>query len=377
MIPFHSSRQGACPWTPAGGCASPKRAAFILLAVTALALQPLQAEIAIPDTVFDFEAWFDASPDAFLDEAAGEFSFSVTQSQYDQLLVDNPDTNTTFAIDLNHFSVVPGTFGSFAFDADDVNAEVTFDPFLGRIKNVWLGLGEPRSLISSTDDFSLGFFWDGLGWQPGNFTVTQTGSNVFGRDFGMEGEMTETVRASGETVEEAILPFAPGVPLPGDELPGVEELFSEEFFIEQPIAIDDTPWQFFDVPSDVWTDPELVDGFFYEIVGEGLFAGILEVDYEGNFELYADGQFVGYFSGDEEIFFEDGGVRSFTIFGLEPPVDGDDPEALPIRLSFDRESASFRQFGLTVVPEPSAFLLLLAATPVLVIGLFLRRRNRR
>ncbi len=62
------------------------------------------------------------------------------------------------------------------------------------------------------------------------------------------------------------------------------------------------------------------------------------------------------------------GVSSFTISGIEPLVDAEDPLAFPIALAFNTPTASFTMTA--VVPEPGAASLALVGA-----GAMLRRRR--
>ena len=68
--------------------------------------------------------------------------------------------------------------------------------------------------------------------------------------------------------------------------------------------------------------------------------------------------------------FPGGGVTQFTVSGIGPTVDGNDPLAFPTFLQFDQSTVNFT---MTPVPEPSSFTLALISQLTL---LSLKRRFR-
>lgn len=143
------------------------------------------------------------------------------------------------------------------------------------------------------------------------------------------------------------------------------------------VVASDTAWSFVDVPSGDWSDPPIAYGFLYEMQGNSLFTDIFNIGsaFDYPLDIFSGDDFLGTFkNGDATFEFENGGVSSFSIVGFEPLVNPDDPNAFPIQLGFNTDTASFNQYALTrEVPEP---------TPIALFGLglavlSLSRKNKR
>jgi hypothetical protein len=70
--------------------------------------------------------------------------------------------------------------------------------------------------------------------------------------------------------------------------------------------------------------------------------------------------------------FPDGGVASFTISAISPAIDASNPDAFPLQLEFNTETASFVQQAEST-PEPSTLTMFVAALG----GLTLTTRKKR
>ena len=132
---------------------------------------------------------------------------------------------------------------------------------------------------------------------------------------------------------------------------------------------DDGVFVFFGVPSGVWIDPPGTTGYVYEMTGDSLFTDILAFppSFDGPFEVLVGDVPLGSFGVEESVSFAsfsgvlggllvDGvGVEAFTVTGISPPVDSDDPWAFPIQLGFSTETADLT---MTPIPEPGVGVLL-------------------
>ncbi|MEO1095604.1 MAG: hypothetical protein AAFX01_11960 [Cyanobacteria bacterium J06638_28] len=145
---------------------------------------------------------------------------------------------------------------------------------------------------------------------------------------------------------------------------------------------------FTNVPSGVWFDPPLADGFEYEMqprdipigVASRVFPGMggvdqaddavftsisgfpTNVDADDTFVVSVEGTVLGEFQPGDTLRFSDfesaigdhivdGGVRKFTISGIEPAVDSSDPLAFPLKLDFNTPTASFEMRALEAVAD--------------------------
>jgi hypothetical protein len=134
-------------------------------------------------------------------------------------------------------------------------------------------------------------------------------------------------------------------------------------------------FRFFNVASGQFMDPPIADGFEYQMTSASLFTKIgLPEGYGNNFTVIVGGNPVatGLIGGDAYTF-SGPGVTSFQLIGLNPNVDAANPDAFPLYMEFDTQTASF-DMNAIVVPEPSAFALaILGLVGVAVWG---RRRSR-
>lgn len=202
---------------------------------------------------------------------------------------------------------------------------------------------------------------------------------------------------------EVLIPTPPGFSPTGDAGTGIGDTgtpiaifipaFNEFFIIDQDIADDlgivqDDPllpviiitgvFVFENVPSGVWFDPPMADGFEYVMqprdvpigVASRVFPGLggrrqaddarfaaisgfpRGIDDDDQFTVSVDGVVLGEFGPNDTLTFSDyasvlgdkleaGGVASFLVSGIDPSVDSEDPMAFPLKIDFTTPTASF------------------------------------
>ena len=147
------------------------------------------------------------------------------------------------------------------------------------------------------------------------------------------------------------------------------------------LALPGGGFAFVDVQSGLWFDPPIVDSFLYHMTSSSLFTKILDfpTGFAGPFDVLVGNNLLGSFGPGQSVDFLallGRGVTDFTIRGISPMVDAQNPLAFPLRLEFNTPLASFTMTPIigpsTAVPEPSA--LVLTATGVVGLGLIARRR---
>jgi hypothetical protein len=116
-------------------------------------------------------------------------------------------------------------------------------------------------------------------------------------------------------------------------------------------------WSFNSAPNGAWVDPPSASGYSFATTDGSLFNYILDfpTGFADRFTVSVGETTVGDFGPGDEVDFLTllgHGVPSFTISGINPSVDPQDPLAFPVRLGFDR---AFAGFTMTPVPEPSTF----------------------
>jgi len=131
---------------------------------------------------------------------------------------------------------------------------------------------------------------------------------------------------------------------------------------------------FENVPSGLWYDPILANGYDFQTTDGSLFTSILDLPtgFSDRFTVTTDGNVLGEFGPGESVDFGSG-VSSFSISGINPGTDPNDNLAFPIQLAFDTSIASFTMTPV-VVPEPTSSLACLAMGTV---ALARRRRSYR
>lgn len=103
---------------------------------------------------------------------------------------------------------------------------------------------------------------------------------------------------------------------------------------------------FADVPTRTWFDPPLAWGYTYRMTDESLFTEIMEfpVGFDHPFKVEVDGQRFGPLQAGQGFQFvaEVGHpVQEFSVIGIFPLVDSEDPTGFPLKLAFDRDTADF------------------------------------
>ena len=147
---------------------------------------------------------------------------------------------------------------------------------------------------------------------------------------------------------------------------------------------EDGTFIFVDVPNGTWVDPPTATGYVYEATSDGLFTAILAfppgLDADGFFEVVVGDISLGIFDDSQSVFFEDFaatlrgllidgfGVESFTVLGIDPPVDPSDPRAFPLRVEFNVPTVNLT---MTAIPEPASAVILIG----LLSGVYGTRRR--
>ncbi|WP_367287119.1 hypothetical protein [Laspinema palackyanum] len=118
-------------------------------------------------------------------------------------------------------------------------------------------------------------------------------------------------------------------------------------------------FSFVGVVTGAWVDPPIAEGFRYTMNSDSLFTEIQDfpTGFPNPFTVSVNGQELGEFGpGDSVDFtqFPGGGVKEFTITGLTPLVDPENPVAFPLKVGFNTETADFTM-GAILDPEAVAF----------------------
>lgn len=126
-----------------------------------------------------------------------------------------------------------------------------------------------------------------------------------------------------------------------------------------PGGMEDGSFSFVGVVTGAWVDPPVAEGFRYTMNSDSLFTEIQDfpTGFPNPFTVSVNGQELGEFGpGDSVDFtqFPGGGVKEFTITGLTPLVDPENPVAFPLKVGFDTETADFTM-GAILDPEAVAF----------------------
>ncbi len=126
-----------------------------------------------------------------------------------------------------------------------------------------------------------------------------------------------------------------------------------------PDGMEDGAFSFVGVVTGAWVDPPVAEGFRYTMTSDSLFTEIQDfpTGFPNPFTVSVNGKELGEFGpGDSVDFtqFPGGGVKEFTITGLTPLVDPENPIAFPLQVGFDTETADFTM-GAILDPEAVAY----------------------
>ncbi len=117
-------------------------------------------------------------------------------------------------------------------------------------------------------------------------------------------------------------------------------------------------FRFFNVATGQFFDPPTTTGYNYTMDSALTYFTkvVLPVGLGSNFSISSSqGTFANILEGDQHTFASPG-VTSFSILGINPPVDGNLPDAFPVYLEF---SAATANFSMQAIPEPAALLMAL------------------
>jgi len=120
-------------------------------------------------------------------------------------------------------------------------------------------------------------------------------------------------------------------------------------------------FRFVSVATGSWFDPTTAPGFHYVMESAGsLFTEILNfpTGFISPFEVFSGGIDFGSFGPGTQLIFPGSGVSEFTVAGIQPLVDANNPIAFPLQLQFSTPTASFDMIALTPVPGPATLILL-------------------
>ncbi len=139
-----------------------------------------------------------------------------------------------------------------------------------------------------------------------------------------------------------ILSFGRGVTIVvGAVVPG-----SSSAFPVMPTSTGGGRLSFQAVGTGAWVDPPTSEGYRYVMANNSLFTKIVNfpTGFAKPFTVSVGGKVVGQFKpGDSVDFskFPGGGVKEFTVTGITPLTDPEDPTAFPLQLAFNTETADF------------------------------------
>lgn len=142
---------------------------------------------------------------------------------------------------------------------------------------------------------------------------------------------------------------------------------------------------FTNVASGSWVDPPSTFGYEYVMSSNpngpaSLFSSIsgFPTGFTDPFTVSVGSTVLGQYNPGDTLLFPGSGVSSFTITGINPLVDGDDPAAFPLQLTYSTPTASFTMLPLEqiadgTVPEPSTLLMV----STVLVGLGVQRWRKR
>ncbi len=113
---------------------------------------------------------------------------------------------------------------------------------------------------------------------------------------------------------------------------------------------------FIGVITGAWFDPPTAEGFRYTMSSDSLFTKILDFPkgLGDRFTVTVGDESLGEFGPGQEVDFSrfpGGGVKEFTVTGISPLADPEDPVAFPLKLAFNTEKADFM---MTPIENPEA-----------------------
>ena len=120
-------------------------------------------------------------------------------------------------------------------------------------------------------------------------------------------------------------------------------------------------------------DPPIAHGYRYELFGEGAFTKVATPAGFDDLQIVVNGRVIESDLDAEEIFEFGPGIKAFSIIGITPPVDAEDPSAFPTYLDFSGTPERLRMTAL--VPEPDVRLLSFLGASCLWV--FVRTRTKR
>lgn len=105
-------------------------------------------------------------------------------------------------------------------------------------------------------------------------------------------------------------------------------------------------FSFVGVVTGAWVDPPTTEGYRYTMTSDSLFTKIEDfpTGFPNNFTVSVGDRVLGEFGPGDTVDFSDfpgGGVEEFTITGITPFLDPDNPMAFPVKLAFNTETADF------------------------------------
>jgi len=121
---------------------------------------------------------------------------------------------------------------------------------------------------------------------------------------------------------------------------------SSQFSPVLPIGMRNGAFSFVGVASGAWFDPPTAEGFRYTMTSDSLFTKIddFPTGFPEKFTVSVGDRVLGEFGPGDTVDFTDfpgGGVEEFTLTGITPFVDPENPMAFPLKLSFNTETADF------------------------------------
>ena len=147
------------------------------------------------------------------------------------------------------------------------------------------------------------------------------------------------------------------------------------------IVSDSGEWWFDRVPTGQWYDPPTTFGFGYEMTSGSLFTSVLDfpTGFDSPFTVSVGDRDLGQFLPGQSVNFIDilgEGVSHFTVTGISPTIDTEDPTAFPLKMDFSTEYASFRMYRpqATSIPESISVLGFVLVSISLI---FFKRAHRR